>query len=197
MLIDLIRPATPADAEAIARLVNLAYRPLEQGDDAVPPGWTHECDLLSGARISATQVHDILVETDSVVLLGLQGTEPVACVHVRKDGQNASIGMLAVNPRHQGLGLGKQMLDLAERFALEHYSAQQFIMSVVCERPELMAFYLRRGYRPTGTVLEYPLKAGVGQPKRAGLMVEILGKLSSNVPGRATILNLNSRVIDR
>jgi len=184
MQVDLIRPATLGDAEAIARLVNLAYRPLEQGDDAVSPGWTHECDLLSGARITVSQVLDILAATDSVVLLGLQGCEPVACVHVRKDDRKASIGMLAVNPAHQCLGLGKQMLDEAERFANKHYSPRKFIMSVVSERPELMAFYLRRGYSLTGSVREYPLKAGVGEPKRPGLMVETLEKLSLDVHGQ-------------
>ena len=41
---------------------------------------------------------------------------------------------------------------------------------------ELRAYYLRRGYQPTGERQPYPLGAGVGQPLDGSLDLEILEK---------------------
>ena len=171
---DTFRTANKSDAEAIAQLVNKAYRP-ETG--AV--GWTHESDLVSGNRTSVVQVAEVLSKPDSVILVGLKGSEIVACVHVEKDGSYCHIGMLAVNPKLQGAGAGKQMLAHAERYANENFGSEKFIMVVVSSRSELIAFYLRRGYRRTGTVQGYPLSAGVGTPKLSNLKTEVFEKRSN------------------
>lgn len=98
----------------------------------------------------------------------------MACVHVEKDGNNSYIGMLAVNPDMQGKGMGKQMLAQAEQYARTRFHARKLVMAVVSARHELIAFYLRRGYQKTGTVMDYPLSAGAGSPKHTGLKIEIL-----------------------
>ena len=168
------RAANKSDAEAIAQLVNKAYRP-ETGT----AGWTHESDLVYGNRTSVVRVAEILSKPDSVILVGLKGSEIVACVHVEKDGSYSHIGMLAVNPKLQGVGAGKQLLAHAEKYANENFGSEKFIMVVVSSRSELIAFYLRRGYRKTGTVQDYPLSAGVGTPKVSNLKTEILEKRSN------------------
>jgi len=173
MSIDTFRAASKSDAEAIAQLVNKAYRP-ETG----PAGWTHESNLVSGNRTSAGQVAEVMSKPDSVILVGLKGSDIVACVHVEKDGRNSHIGMLAVNPKLQGAGAGKQMLAHAERYANESFGSEKFIMAVVSSRSELIAFYLRRGYQKTGAVQDYPLSAGVGTPKFSDLKTEALEKRS-------------------
>lgn len=174
MSMDTFRTANKSDAEAIAQLVNKAYRP-ETGT----AGWTHESDLVSGNRTSVGQVEEVISKPDSVILVGLKGSEIVACVHVEQDGSYCHIGMLAVNPRLQGAGAGKQMLAHAERHANEKFGSEKFIMVVVSSRSELIAFYLRRGYRKTGTVQDYPLSAGVGTPKYSNLKTEALEKRSN------------------
>lgn len=171
MTLDAIRPATPADVAAITELVNLAYRP--QPDSA---GWTHESGLVGGDRTNLAQVAALLARPDSVVLLGLQGPFVVACVHVEKEGQDAMIGMLAVDPRYQTGGVGKQMLAQAEAHAMERFGALRFLMAVVSSRAELIAFYLRRGYVRTGEVMDYPLSAGAGIPLSDALKIEVLSK---------------------
>lgn len=182
MGIDTFRTASKSDAEAIAQLVNKAYRP-ETG----AAGWTHESDLVSGDRASVGQVSEVMSKPDSVMLVGLNDSEIVACVHVDKDGDNSHIGMLAVNTALQGAGVGKQMLAYAEWYASEYYGSEKYIMFVVSSRNELIAFYLRRGYQQTGCVMDYPLSAGAGTPKHADLKIETLEKRSHTTVKRDTL----------
>lgn len=63
----------------------------------------------------------------------------------------------------------------AERYAWRELLADQILMMVISQRPELLAFYERRGYRRTGEVLPYPTHAQVGMPK-VHLTVERLVK---------------------
>lgn len=169
------RAANKLDAEEIAQLVNQAYHP--EPDVA---GWTHEADLVYGNRTSAGQVTEIISKPDSIMLVGLNGSEIVACVHVEKDGSNCHIGMFAVNPAQQGAGAGKQMLAYAEQQANSVFGAEKFVMYVLSARTELIAFYLRRGYQKTGYVMDYMLLADAGKPKQADLKVEVLEKQLNN-----------------
>ena len=174
MTIDSFRTASKLDTEAIAQLVNKAYRP-ESGT----PGWTHEADLVAGNRTSASQVAETISKPDSVILVGLKNSEIVACVHIEKDGNNSYIGMLAVNPTVQGVGTGKQVLAYAENYAATVLGSEKFVMVVVSARTELISFYLRRGYQKTGSIMDYPLSAGAGSPKHANLKIEVLEKQSN------------------
>jgi ribosomal protein S18 acetylase RimI-like enzyme len=88
--------------------------------------------------------------------------------------------MLATDPKLQAQGLGKQVLLHAEAYATEYFEASVLKMSVLSSRPELLAFYERRGYVLTGEVEEYPLSAGVGQPIVAGIHVLSLAKAPTN-----------------
>lgn len=167
-----LRAACNADAINIASLVNRAYRP--------PPeqaGWTHEGNLVAGERTSAEQVLSLFHEQSAILVLCRGQSEIVACVHVQGDQSGAYIGMLATDPTVQAKGLGKQMLFHAETYAVEHFKASVFKMSVLSSRPELLAFYERRGYVLTGDVGDYPLSAGVGQPLVEGIHVLSLTKV--------------------
>jgi len=163
--------ATKSDVEAIAQLVNQAYRPES---DAY--GWTHESNLVSGSRTSVSQVAEIISRPDSTIFIALRNAEIVACVHVEKEGINCRIGMLAVNPALQGAGLGGQILAHAEKYVNENFGSEKFVMVVVSSRNELISFYLRRGYQKTGSVMKYPRPANVGTPKHADLKIAVLEK---------------------
>lgn len=165
-----ISTATTADLPALCRLVNLAYRPGEG-----QAGWTHESALIRGARTSEAQLATVLAMPGQV-LLGWQAEQLVACVHIEPADGYGYIGMLAVNPACQTGGIGKAMLAHAEATLASHYRLPRARMSVLAGRPELRAYYLRRGYQPTGERHPYPLGAGVGLPLDAALDLEMLEK---------------------
>ncbi len=167
-----LRSACEADAADIAALVNRAYRPPVDG-----AGWTHENKLVGGDRTSASQVRALLGARSAILLL-CQDAKIVACVHVQDGQSGACIGMLATDPALQAQGLGKKMLAHAEDYAVRQFSAVRFMMSILTGRPELLAFYERRGYALTGEVGAYPLAASVGRP-----LVEALAVLSLVKPG--------------
>lgn len=49
-------------------------------------------------------------------------------------------------------------------------------MSILSSRPELLAYYERRGYQLTGACAPYSADAGVGQPRGVALQVPSLLK---------------------
>ncbi|MDD2815251.1 MAG: GNAT family N-acetyltransferase [Thiotrichaceae bacterium] len=174
MTLDSFQLATAADVEFLAALINAAYRP-ENSNTA----WTHESALVTGARINARQLLEIILKSDTVILIASAQQQRLACVQIEKKlGQCCYIGTLAVNPTMQMAGLGKQILNYAEHYARTQFGAQKLVMSVLSARAELIAFYLRRGYRQTGELLEYPITSGVGIPKQSGLKLEVLEKLA-------------------
>ncbi|WP_256361331.1 GNAT family N-acetyltransferase [Methylomonas koyamae] len=88
--------AEAADAEALAQLVNSAYR-----GDASRLGWTTEADLLDGRRIDAAGILDLLAESDSLILACKRQNRLLGSVHLRHAAGQVHIGMLAVSPAHQ------------------------------------------------------------------------------------------------
>lgn len=172
----LLRQARPDDVTAVVDLVNRAYRPA-----AGASGWTHEAALVAGARTSAAQVAALLQQPESALLLGCSDNSVIACVLVESEVDGVClIGMLAVEPQLQGSGLGKRMLQHAETYAQQRFGAVRLRMVVVSARSELLAFYLRRGYRRSGELQEYPLEAGVGRPLRDDLTIEVLEKTAAS-----------------
>jgi len=165
------RCAKPEDAEAISKLVNQAFRPR-----AGIAGWTHEAHLIAGDRIDPAQVQRAMASDVAVLWLGIADDEVVACVQVEHAGASARIGMLAVAPGRQGGGLGKAMLAHAEAHAVKRWKVEKFVVNVLPARAELLAFYLRRGYRRSGVVFDYPTTADVGVPLDPELKIEILEK---------------------
>jgi ribosomal protein S18 acetylase RimI-like enzyme len=165
------RVARIGDSAEIAQLVNEAYRPAPGMG-----GWTHESDLVSGERINSEKIGLLIKQEGSTILVGVLGSIIVACVHIEKEGANGCIGMLAVSPSLQGLGKGKEVLAHAEEYAINNFGSNSFVLIVVAARAELISFYLRRGYKKTGTTMQYPLNAGVGTPKFDALQIETLHK---------------------
>ena len=84
---------------------------------------------------------------------------------------------LCSDPNLQRKGLGKYMLEQVETFALRTLGVHKFVMFVVSQRPELIAFYQRRGYSRTDRVETYPLHLGIGVSKVPELTMEDLEKI--------------------
>lgn len=153
----LVRQARLEDVGRIAEIVNSAYRPKPGAE-----GWTHEGALIIGERINQAQVMQAL--QDGTVLVGLSDGRAIGCVQIRREGSEAHIGMLAVDPSLQAGGMGKQLLAEAEAYAQLHLMAKSFVLIVIDTRTELIDFYRRRGYRETGKKLPFPVGTGVGAP---------------------------------
>lgn len=165
-----LQQAALSDIKEIADLVNQAYRPVHP-----PKGWTHEADLVWGDRTSPEQLQALFGVASCILVLCHEDTV-VACVHLHHGGTATSIGILATHTALQDRGLGRQMLMHAEQYAAQHFNAATFCISVLSARPELIAFYERRGYVRTGEREDYPLAAGVGQPRINDLHVIKLAK---------------------
>ena len=170
------RSATPSDVEAIVALVESAYR-----GDASRAGWTTEADLLDGRRTGADDVLACIERPRSAILLAEQdqpgGRGIVACAHVADENGAGYFGMFSVRPTLQGVGLGKRLLEQAERHVRERWSLPVMRMTVIDVRDELIAFYERRGYRRTGILKPFPYgDERFGLPRRDDLRFEVLEK---------------------
>lgn len=166
------RDAVAADVPAIVALVESAYR-----GDASRAGWTTEADLLDGQRVDLPGVTEVVLRPGSRVLIAESAGALVACCHLEKQRDACYFGMFSVKPTEQGGGLGKQMLAEAERVARAEWNCRKMEMTVISVRDELIAWYLRRGYRRTGVRKPFPYgDARFGIPRRDDLQFELLEK---------------------
>ena len=169
------RQATSADVLAIVALVDSAYR-----GESSRAGWTTEADLLDGQRTDAEAVRAMIADPATRILVAddEQGGL-LASVAVTDEGEDLSavhVGMFAVRPTSQGRGVGRALLDEAERIA-RRLGRTRATMTVLAQRPELIAWYERRGYRRTGGRQPFPYgQPRMGVPRRDDLVFEVLQK---------------------
>ncbi|MEO7065932.1 MAG: GNAT family N-acetyltransferase [Rhodanobacter sp.] len=166
------RSANAADVAAVVALVESAYR-----GDSGRRGWTTESDLLDGRRTDVEAVSGLLQHADDCVLLAESAGQLVASCHIQRQGEWGYFGMFAVDPAQQGGGVGKQVLAEAERLAHERWHCHGMRMTVIEQRTELLAWYLRRGYQRTGEHQPFPYgNERFGIPRRDDLRFEVLVK---------------------
>jgi ribosomal protein S18 acetylase RimI-like enzyme len=85
--------------------------------------------------------------------------------------------MFAVSPLLQGGGIGHGLLAEAERIARAEYAATTMQMTVITQRQDLIAWYVRRGYVVTGESKPFPHgDERFGQPRRDDLSFDVLAK---------------------
>jgi len=168
-----LEEAKQDDAQDICNLINLAYR----GES----GWTKESDIVAGDRTTLSEIESLILNPNAHLMVTTVDGQIVTCICVENADQNAYIGTFAVDPKKQGKGLGRTILSLAEEFAISELKATTLVMAVVSQRPELIAYYIRRGYQQSGRTEEFPTHLNVGTPKVAGLTVDYLIKESATV----------------
>ena len=195
-----LRQAEANDIDALEQLLNRCYRQAE--------GWTNEADLIGGIRTTKDELLAVIADPRHYVFIypktttgerdGEETGELLGCIAVDiKDeadtnqhagNKKAYIGMFAVLPELQGHGVGHQILQAAETFAQRHLqsntskSAQNSVrltMSILSHRPELLAYYQRRGYQLNGNSMPFPIDGNNGEPKRQDLELLELEKLVS------------------
>src|SRR5277367_2983242 len=137
----LITPYASSELDAIADLVNSAYR-----GRSAKTGWAHESDYIDGQRTSAADLAmDLAAEPapSLLVLRGEAGGEILACVMIERivepDGRVVGyIGMLTVKPDLQAGGVGRALLEESEDYA-RGFGAVVARMTVVSIRDTLIA----------------------------------------------------------
>jgi GNAT superfamily N-acetyltransferase len=168
-----LRSASLADAATIAALINAAYR-----GDSSRRGWTTEAEFLDGQRTDTQAIEQILAAPDQHMLLIEHGGQLIGCVHLEKSRDDVChFGMFVIKPEVQGRGLGKWFIAAAENFARTELGCLTMQMLVISIRDELIAWYERRGYRPTGERQAFPYgNERFGVPLRDDLEFVVLAK---------------------
>lgn len=147
------RPADPDDVPALHALIEGAYR-----GDSARAGWTHEADLVQTPRTTAQTLSELIADPDELLLLALHHGTLIGCVQITRLTQaRAYLGLLTVDPRRQAGGLGRSIMQAAESEAIRRFGAREMELTVISRRPELIAYYQRRGYALTGEEREFPI----------------------------------------
>jgi ribosomal protein S18 acetylase RimI-like enzyme len=137
-----IGPAEPCDAVAIARLTNAAYRV--------------EDFFKVGDRTNAREIAELLL-ADTFLVARDAEDEIVGSVRVSVSAGHGYFGMLSVSPMAQGTGLGRQLIEAAERYCSE-LGCRRMNLEVASPRTELPDFYRKFGYQVSGRA-EWPANA--------------------------------------
>ena len=131
MIARTLRRATPADAGAIRMLTRAAYAKWVPVINRGPLPMTADMDR-------AVREHRVDLAFDGTTLVGL--------IDMIERVVDTLIENIAVDPAHQGCGIGKMLLEHAEASAIERgrpvlrlYTNARFVDNLV--------FYARRGFR--------------------------------------------------
>ena len=155
-----IRVANPADAEAIALLINSAFRPAESF-------------FVDGDRIELKEVSDLLGK--GTFLLVEEEATFVGCVYVERRGERGYLGLLSVDPSRQQCGFGSLLMTEAENFC-SNLDCHFMDIKIVNLRKELPDFYRKRGYVETG-VSNFPADV---ETKQACFFIDMAKPLNTH-----------------
>ena len=157
------RHANATDIDNLVILINQAYR------TNTGASWSSEQGIVAGDRINHQQLLKSLEQKKFSLFvaetLGNKQSDLVACIGLTFQQNTVEIGTFCVNSHWQNQGIGKQVLEYAEKRALEIFPAfNHYEMFVLDARTELIQFYERCGYSKTACIESYPIHANVGQP---------------------------------
>lgn len=144
------RTATDADAAGLVALVNDAFE--------------IEADTLTGDRIALPDVMERL-ERGSFLVCDAESGGIAGCVYVELRGETGYLGLVSVATARQSSGLGRDLMAAAEGW-LHEAGCSVCQLWVLSSRPELLAWYGRRGYR---VVRKEPFEAVNPPPTRKPL----------------------------
>jgi ribosomal protein S18 acetylase RimI-like enzyme len=167
--------ARDEDLPPLVALVNRAYRGI-----GAAAGWSTETAYISGNRTTEPLLREELRASPQAVLLKWverPDDRPIGCVWLEPLRDGAwYLGTLATDPDRQNAGLGRTLLSAAEHWIAER-GGTRVRMTVVNVREALIAWYLRRGYRPTGETEPFPYDDDrFGTPLREDLAFVVLEK---------------------
>jgi len=157
--IQLLPPAASDAASVIERIADLINEVYEMAEDGL---WAD-----GATRTTVNEVAE-LTRAGELVVARLRG-RIVGCVRVQRlDASTGEFGMLAADPGHRGIGIGRALLRFAERSCRDDGVATMQLELLVPRdwthpaKEFLASWYARSGYRVarTGTIDEaYPALA--------------------------------------
>jgi ribosomal protein S18 acetylase RimI-like enzyme len=162
----MISQALFTDIPVLVRLINSAYR-----GEASKQGWTTEAALLRGELRTDEETLNQMMKAGCFLKYTKEG-ELQGCVYLEKQDEKLYLGMLSVSPRLQAQGIGKKLLAASEDHAIEK-KCNTVIMNVISVRHELIFWYERHGYKPTGKVTPFPSDNKFGTPITSLEFVEL------------------------
>ncbi len=174
-----VRRATLADLESLSGLIEAAYR----GPESLT-GWTSEAGMLDGQRMSQAELAEAITGDGRVMLLvaGEDGG-PIGCAGLTRTEAGAEFGKFAVRPALQSGGIGKRLLAACEDWLASQWGGGVMTLTVIEGRPELRAFYERRGYRATGATLALAsVHDAPGWTRGRDLILEEMAKPVASTP---------------
>jgi ribosomal protein S18 acetylase RimI-like enzyme len=143
-----IADAQIADADALSKIMNDDYR----GEDGATLGWTGVAHLLQGPRIRVEDIWPLIYSNDGQLITARHRQRLVGCVYVScRDLGIGEISLLSIRPQDQNSGMGRALLKAAEQVLVDKWGISRAVLSVLAPRPELQAWYRRRGYEETGS----------------------------------------------
>ena len=129
-----VRTARMTDVEAIVRLINTAF--------------LVERFFVDGDRTNSEKVRSLMEK--GKFLLADDGPSLAGCVFVELRGERGYVGLLSVDPSWQRTGIGRRLIDAAERYFREA-GCRVVELLAVSVRGELPPFYRKLGYANSGT----------------------------------------------
>ncbi len=129
-----MRVAEPADVDALARMINAAFR-VEQ-------------PFIEGDRIDPEGVRAYMEK--GKFLLAQDSTGLAGCVYVELRGDRGYLGLLGVDPPRQATGLGRKLMDAAESY-FRKAGCTAVDLRIISARTPLPSFYCHLGYVETDT----------------------------------------------
>jgi GNAT superfamily N-acetyltransferase len=142
-----IRFATARDVPNIVPVINAAFA-FES--------------FFEGPRTDEKKLEEMLDKGQFLVTEN-ERSHIVSAVYIEKRGERGYFGMLAVDPPHQGRGLGGAMIEAAENY-FRIQGCKYVDICVLSLRRELLPLYQKLGYAQTSTKEfqpDRPLKRGV------------------------------------
>jgi ribosomal protein S18 acetylase RimI-like enzyme len=165
-----LRLATIEDVPRLGEVIQFAYR-----GGKPKRSWASEEGKVTGIRTTSEELETLISAADKVIIVAVMSEQIVGSVLVEKEGSEAHIGLLAVDPDMQSNGIGRTLLQAAENHAYEEFGSTKFLMTILCGRDDLLAWYTRAGYSDTGKTKPFPKDTGAVELV-SGLYFQILSK---------------------
>ena len=170
-----IRSAAADDFEWVAELMVRALSPFYDGDHRAHAQRIFDTHMKGGID------HVGHFSAGQYMFIAEQNGQPVGLIHVvEKKQETVKISPLIVSTHYRGkLGIGSMLLKHAEDFA-RNLGARQLYCTVASPNQKALQFFLRKGFRITGTAKDH-YKHGVDEHMLYKQLVDEAGFDSPNV----------------
>ena len=170
-----IRSAAADDFEWVADLMVRALSPFYDGDHRAHAQRIFDTHMKGGID------HVGHFSAGQYMFIAEQNGQPVGLIHVvEKKQETVKISPLIVSTHYRGkLGIGSMLLKHAEDFA-RNLGARQLYCTVASPNQKALQFFLRKGFRITGTAKDH-YKHGVDEHMLYKQLVDEAGFDSPNV----------------